>query len=414
MTSSTIIIAAWLFLFAPIGATWAQNPPPRAAPQRPRSAQGDFDSFSKRAAAARDANRIHEAVGLYQKALKLNPRWEEGWWYLGTLLYDSDQYAEGVMAFRNLVGLKAKMGPAWALLGLCEFETRDYKNSLIHLERGRSLGLAGNDELVNVTRYHEALLLNARGEFESSTQLLFSLVARGVVSENVKVALGLATLRVPILPSQVDPSKDALIHAVGEVATLVGLNNFDQAVEGFERALNEYPDTPFLHYAYGTALVALSRYDEAGKEFREEMKITPESAMPYMQLAFLQLRTRRFQEAFPVAQTAVRLAPNSFPAHYLVGRTLLELGKIEDSIKELETARRLGPFSPEVRYNLARAYAKAQRNEEAARERKEFARLNALFARRQLEGGAQSYRSSSDRGTLEPHELGPPPAPPQK
>ncbi len=369
----------------------------------------EFQETARQAAAARDANRDAEAIGLYKKALTLEPRWDEGWWYLGTLYYDGNQYADGLKAFTNLVEIDPKMGPAWAMLGLCEFETRDYKNALIHLERGRGLGLGKNEELINVTRYHAGLLLNLAGHFEAANELLSSLWQQGVASDDVTVALGLCLLRVPLLPQQVQPSKDALIHAAGEVAGLLAQGNFDQADVAFQKILKDYPGTPFLHYAYGNMLVGISRFNDAEKQFEEEMKITPESAMPYMQLAYVKLRLRQEKDALPLAEKAARMAPQSFGAHYLLGRTLLDLGQVDGAIRELEIARRLGPYSPEVRYNLARAYGRANRKEEAARERKEFARLNALLQKEQAQGGATSYRASGDRGNLQPHEVQPPP-----
>lgn len=389
------------------------KPPSRKSPGSPASgaqakASAQFEEIAKRADAAREANQIPNAIDLYQKAVRLNPLWNEGLWYLGGLYYDADHYTEAVPVFRRLVEVSPNYGPGWAMLGLCEFETHDFKNSIIHLQRGRNLGLGGNEELVNVTRYHEALLLNTLAEFEESSQILSSLIARGVLAENVKVALGMASLRVPLFPNQVDSSKDALIHAAGEVMSLVALDNFDQAEKGFQQMLKDFPGTPFLHYAYGNTLLTLARFEDAEKQFHEELKITPDSPFPYMQLAALKLRTNRFDEALPLAQSAVRIAPDAFPAHYLLGRARLELGNVPEAIKELEIAQRLGSYSPEVHYNLARAYARAQRNQDAERERKEFARLNGLEQQKQGQEGPQSYRSSSDRGMLGPREVNAP------
>ncbi|PYV14444.1 MAG: hypothetical protein DMG21_18140 [Acidobacteria bacterium] len=407
-------------LSAPVGRPAAQNPPPasttkRTAPSASHVAAPTkaFEELAKRADAARAADHPQEAIALYQQAVKMKPQWSEGWFYLGTLLYDANQFSEAVIPFLHTVKLTPALGASWAMLGLCEFETGEYKNSLIHLQKGRTLGLAGNQELTSVTRYHEAMLLNTVGEFELATELLNSLLAQGTESINVKIALGLAALRVPLLPSQLDPSRDALVHAVGEVASQVALNNLDQALAGYRQLLQDFPNTPFLHYAYGNTLISLSRFDEAEQQFREEMKISPESALPYMYLGYVQLRTKKFQDALPTCQAAVRLAPNAFPAHYLLGRTYLELAEIPAAIKELESARRLAPYSPEVRYNLARAYARAHRNEEAAHELKEFTRLTALMERQQGVGTGTSYRSSSERGTLSPGDLTATP-PPQK
>jgi predicted Zn-dependent protease len=376
--------------------------------QKKTAAQTGFDSLAKRAQAASEAGKTGEAIELYQQCLKLKPRWPDGWWALGTLYYDADRYQEAIPAFRNVVGLSPKMGPAYALLGLCEFETHDHKNSLIHLQKGRALGLRGNEELVNVTRYHEALLLNLVGEFDASMKLLGSLVGRGVLSDDVKVALGLALLRVPLLPSQVDPSKDALVHAAGEIGELTAQANFDQADVAFQQAIKDYPEAPFLHYAYGSMLSTLARFDEAEKQFQEEIKVTPDSPFPYMQLAYVYLRVDRSQDALDPARQAVKLAPHLFASHYLLGRALLELGNANQAVPELETSRRLEPLSPEVHYNLARAYAKVNRSEEARRERAEFTRLNAMAAREQQPSEGQSYRSSSDRGSIPPGGLSAP------
>jgi cytochrome c-type biogenesis protein CcmH/NrfG len=51
------------------------------------------------AEAARDADRVEEAIPLYRKALAARPEWAEGWWSLGTLLYDRDDYSEAAAAF---------------------------------------------------------------------------------------------------------------------------------------------------------------------------------------------------------------------------------------------------------------------------------------------------------------------------
>ena len=53
-----------------------------------------FDELARQAGAARDADRVPEAIELYQPALQLKPDWPEGWSYLGALFYDSDRYAE--------------------------------------------------------------------------------------------------------------------------------------------------------------------------------------------------------------------------------------------------------------------------------------------------------------------------------
>ncbi|MGH8637462.1 MAG: hypothetical protein ACREUZ_10055 [Burkholderiales bacterium] len=52
----------------------------------------DFSTLSAAADAARVANRLNEAAPLYYKALELRPDWKEGWWALGTILYEQDSH----------------------------------------------------------------------------------------------------------------------------------------------------------------------------------------------------------------------------------------------------------------------------------------------------------------------------------
>lgn len=385
--------------------------PPRASQS---GGSPEFKRIADAAAKARDANRNEDAMGLYQKALKLNPRWGEGWWYLGTLYYEGDRYPECVTAFHNLAGLDAEYGAAWGMLGLCEFETRDYKESFIHLQKGRMKGLGDNRDFTHVVRYHLALVEMLGGSFEDAKSLLSSLVMENVLSNDVKLAMGLALLHVPLLPSQVDPSKDALVSAAGNIGELEALGDFDEAKKAFGKLIQDYPSTPFVHYSYGAMLAALSQYQEAEEELRGEIKVNPDSSMPYMQLAYVYIRLDQYQDALPLAQKAVQLAPGSFAAHFLLGRALLGGGEVNESIRELTVAKRLGPYSPEVRYNLARALTRAKRTREATQEQAEFERLNSLVQQAQKKSPAQSYRNSNERGEMAPREVQqpPPPGPP--
>jgi tetratricopeptide (TPR) repeat protein len=108
-----------------------------------------FDRVSKEAAEAREQNRIQDAIGLYRQAVKMRPSWPEGWWFLGELLYDQDKYPEARDALRRLVSLDHKTGPGFALLGLCEYETKEYGKALDHINAARRFGL-GEDPQAGV------------------------------------------------------------------------------------------------------------------------------------------------------------------------------------------------------------------------------------------------------------------------
>src|SRR5260370_10210920 len=93
--------------------------------------------------------------------------------------------------------------------------------------------------------------------------------------------------------------------------------------------LKEYPSTPFLHYAYGTALAALSLFDEAEAQLRAELRISPQSQLPYVTLASVELKRYRPPEPLTSAQRPVELAPVSAESHYVLGRACLVLKRDE-------------------------------------------------------------------------------------
>ena len=107
---------------------------------------------------ARLAERFDDAISLYGQALNIKPKWPDGWWYVGAIFYQKDLYPQARDAFQNLVALEPERGPAWAMLGLCLFQTGEYERAAVALQRGRSLGVNDNSELAGVVRYHTALL----------------------------------------------------------------------------------------------------------------------------------------------------------------------------------------------------------------------------------------------------------------
>ena len=364
------------------------------------SSSADFDDLAKKAVAARDAGNMDEAIRNYQRALQLRPSWQEGWWDLSLIFFSSARYSEAIESLKHVVDLKPGFGTAWAMLGLGEYETRDYKNALIHLAKAQGLGIQGSPEAIRIAQYHLAVLLNQNGEFERTVDLLAAGHPEGPLVAQWNLALGMGLLRVPLLPEQVSPSQQPMLTAAGEAASLLSNSKYDDAFVVLHKLLKEYPNTPFLHYAYGAAMASLSQYDEAEAQLRDEIRISPGSALPYIRIAFIALKTQRPADALAAAQRAVQLAPHSPEAHYILGRALLSSGEPQQAIKELEIANGMMPNSPEIHFHLARAYRKAKQPEKADQEREIFARLNAVAEQQRSLKGSQAYGASHDQSDL--------------
>jgi tetratricopeptide (TPR) repeat protein len=345
-----------------------------------------FQSLVGRGNAAREAGRLYEAVSLYTQALQMRPSWTDGWWYVGAIHYDADRYPEARDAFRRLIALEPKRGPAWGMLGLCEFQTREFERAVVSLQRGRALGLAGNQELASVVRYHTAILYIRLEQFEVAFDILREFVREGNESAKVIEIFGLTMLRMSFLPNEVPPDKRERVLMAGQAGFSMAARRMDDARKGFDALLLRYPEAPNVHYAFGVYLLNQDA-DAALDEFRRELKISPSHVPAMLQIAFEHLKRNEYETALPWAEKSVKLAPQLFPARNALGRILLELGQTEKAIVELEEGVKLAPDSPEMHYALARAYTRAGRKQEAARARQTFTRLDKLF--RAQRDGAQ-------------------------
>ncbi len=313
--------------------------------------------------------------------------------------YSSQQYAEASQHLREWIILHPQDGTALAMLGLSEFALKDYDNARIHLDRGAQLGLNGSPQSIRDAKYTFGLLLIQAGQFDRATDILVAANTGGAADSQIQYALGLALLRKPVLPGQ-NEADAKLFASAGEVSLLLQQSRYDEALLRFKQLVAQYPSTPFLHYAYGTALMALSEFDEAAAQMQAELALSPRSALPPLRLASIALRQHRAEGSIEWARRSLALAPQSVEAHYLLGRALLEQGNSNQAMQELEIASKLSPGSPEIHFNLAKAYDRAKLPLKAEQERQTFARLNAESEDKRSRQGSQIYSGPHDSGVI--------------
>ena len=384
---SSLVLVAVLLMCSPVLAQTTRKPRPKQrAPQAQANAESQFEHFVKLGDEARLAERFDEAISLYGSALKIKPKWPDGWWYIGAIFYQKDVYPQARDAFQNLVALEPERGPAWAMLGLCLFQTGEYERAAVALQRGRSLGVNDNSELAGVVRYHTALLYIRFEFFESAFDILSEFLRVGNDSPKVIEAFGLTMLRMPYLPKEVPAPQREKILIAGQAGFNMAARRQDQARAAFDTLLAQYPNDPNIHYGFGVFMLSQDA-DVAMKEFKRELEISPNHFPSMIQMAFEYLKRDQYNDALPLAEKAVQLAPKLYAARNVLGRVLLELGQVDRSIKELEEGVKLAPSSPEMHFALARAYTRAGRKQEAARERETFKKLQDDYnQKRQLEG----------------------------
>jgi tetratricopeptide (TPR) repeat protein len=388
--SSTAAVAAQAGPGQPAKKPQSAAPAPARSTQKPAAGGTNTAEFNRLLAAAteaRQAQRWEEAVELYGKIVKLRPTYVEGHWYQGTAYYTLDNFPQCRETFRKVVRLAPRNGAAYAFLGLCEFGVKDYDRSLQHLLQSRILGVGDTKELGSVARYHAAVLMTRMEQYEQALETLGEFAMEGDDNPRVIEAMGLATLRMPLLPIEAPPDRREMVLMAGRASYLMATRNTAASGKAFEALAARYPETHNVHYAYAVFL-AQEQPDKAIEEFKRELELQPGHSWSLMQIAYEYLKRGEAQSALPWAQQAVAAAPNAFPAHKALGQALLETGDVDGAIKELLIGIKLAPDSPGLHFTLAKAYQRAGRAEDAAREREEFMRLDRLA--RTQKSGAQS------------------------
>lgn len=381
-------LMAVVFCLAP-RATAAQNHPASQS-----AAADSFAKLSAQADAARDANRLDEALVLYKRALALRPAWTEGWWSMGTISYDQNSYAEAARAFRKVTQLAPGNGTAYVMLGLSEFELGHDDLALKDINKGAALGLDTNPELRHVALYHQGVLLQRQGRFQAARETLEQLCLQGVHSDEVATTLGLILLRnrarTPPSPGSTDAE---IVGRAGHAGCLSGQKKFDEARTTLGALAGRYPKYPGIHYAFGLILVEASDLPAAIVEFKQEIENNPTDVVSRLQIATATYKSDS-AAGIPYAEEAVKLAPQQPFGHYLLGMLLLDTDDYQKAIPELQTAQKAFPRETRIYLALGSAYSRAGRKQDAARARAEFQRLKE--ERKKPGAGAEPEAGSAD------------------
>ena len=208
------------------------------------SANAQFDKIVAEAEEARKAEQWEDAIALYEKAIKLRPKYVEGYWYQGTAYYSLEKFPECRDKFREVTRLAPKNGAAFAFLGLCEYGVKDYDKALQHLLQSRIHGVGETGDLGGVARFHAAILMTRIEQYEQALETLGEFASEGNDNPRVIEAMGIATLRMPMLPEELPPDRREMVLMAGRGSYQMATRNTAAAGKTFEALVIRYPETP--------------------------------------------------------------------------------------------------------------------------------------------------------------------------
>jgi predicted Zn-dependent protease len=333
-----------------------------------------FEQLSVEAGRAREDNRTSDAIRLYEQALKLNPSWKEGLWYLSTLYYGQDRFADARDILRRFTSHEPGTGPGWTLLGMSEFQTREYSRSLTHLQHGLALGIADRKEMTRSAYYFIGTLLTRFERFNESVDLMMQIARTEEPGDFLREAAGLAGLQMPLLPGEIPADRREMIRLAGSAVCALAHGRDADAEGSLKQLVAAHPGEPGVHFLFGAYLLK-QRQEEGIAEMQRELEISPGHVMARVRLADEYLKADKLDLARSFAAKAVELDPGSSAARLTFGEVLLKSEDIAAAVRELEAARDLTPWVSRVRWVLSKAYFSAGRKADGEREAAEVEKL---------------------------------------
>jgi predicted Zn-dependent protease len=269
------------------------------------------------------------------------------------------------------------------MLGLCQFELGKDDSSLKNLLAAEQLGILKDVQLRTVAIYHLGVLQLRAGRYGAAKESFGQLVKDRIRTRELINGLGLAAL---LIKSQQAPGEGTpgakVVQQAGEAEALLIANEFDRAKQQYRQLVEEFPEYPNLHFAFGRLLLQTHDNDDAIQQFDLELKRDPKHVDSMLEIAFAREQLEP-QDGLKYAEQAARLAPSLPFAHYILGKLRVDTGDAAAAIPELEIARKSFPNEAGIYFALGKAYAQVGRKADAVKARAEFARLNALAAKQE-------------------------------
>jgi tetratricopeptide (TPR) repeat protein len=335
-----------------------------------------FEELSKSAQQAYNAQHDDDAVRLFTEAVNIKPDYTQGWWAIGMIDYQHDRYPECRDALTRMVALDATAAPGFALLGLCEFRTKQYDLAFQHLKQAHMLVPVreGGGPLLDMANFHLVMLLTRQGAFELAQDVAVQVALKDRDNPDMMFATGLACLRMPILPEEVPQNQRQVVAMAGKAYWDLITQPPEQTETDFKALVAAYPNFPNVHFFYATYLAA-HHPEESVPEFLAELKVQPDSVPARVSLALRYITDGKTAEALKYARDAVALSPDSVGCQLALGEALKAGGNDKDALVAYQAAEKLDPESAKVRLYLVNAYRAVGRVEDMRREREEYERI---------------------------------------
>lgn len=184
-----------------------------------------------------------------------------------------------------------------------------------------------------------------------------------------------------------------------------GLNDTEEAVAAYRRAIAADPDNEAGHFHLANYLGKVGRHDEAITAYREAIRLRPGFEAAHFNLGVLFSRLERYEEGRLAFEAVTRINPEAVPAFFNLGVTLGQLGRHEEAIAAQRRAVRLKPDFAPAHHAIGESYARLDRLPQAVSAYRESIRADPDFAPAHLSLGMALIRQGDRAAALQEYKI---------
>ncbi|CAG9863206.1 unnamed protein product [Phyllotreta striolata] len=227
---------------------------------------------------AADNNNKHLAAEEYQRAIELNPNYEQAMNNYANLLRENKKFGEAEVLLRKALQIRPNFAAAWMNLGIV---------------------------LTNLNRSEEAehcykTAITHRKKYPDCYYNLGNLYLDLKRNEEALKAWELAVL---YRPSHVAAWSNTLV-------LLDSMKKYDEVLQLGRTALIHNPKAPALHFSFANTLGKLRHFDKAEGHFLQAISLNPTNGLYYSNLGVLYHRWNKIDKARQMYKKALEIDPN--------------------------------------------------------------------------------------------------------
>jgi tetratricopeptide (TPR) repeat protein len=294
------------------------------------------------------ADRVADAIGQYQEALKLQPSYPGALNNLGNALDRAGRAPEAIGMYEAALRLEPRYAAAHFNLARALDRAGRTPEALPHFEEslriepGFEQGRVDfGDALCRSGRFAEAI-----EQYEAALGIRPGLALAHVGLGMALAQTGKAAEAMEEYGTALRIQPDLAQAADNLGVLLCGAGRADEGIQQIEAAIRMRPDFARAHFDLGNARVQAGRIAEAIGCYEDALRIDPGLAEASNNLGIVLCRAGHPAEGLARIEAAIRMMPDFAQAHFARGTALMQTGRREEAAAEYERVLQLRPNDP--------------------------------------------------------------------